>query len=164
MFKKIKVYLIKFLENLLYNFYKKDLKNILEDRKSSVRKILADIFIPPSADVVPLIVEEGRYNYYLDDNNQSTIINFWLPSHNIFVFVAGPYTSGWENARKYGYSREKYDEANRQLNAHVENILLIDNELKNKKVLVVKWDDPIEPHSIYYSIRQPLKNINETSN
>jgi hypothetical protein len=158
--KKVRKWLISFLETWLFKLYRPLNVTEHETRLQQVRLFFHEIL--PSIDEKwsgKAIIEGGKFNYFQLPSGELPKYDFALPEIPLYVIVADIVSSDWDQARQRGIKRETWE----QYQYDLEFIEKATPQLATigmaavPKVIIIRWNDPINHYSLAEQLQDSAK-------
>lgn len=87
----------------------------------------------------------GVWNWFTDHEGKFPQVDLVFPDVPLTVFILGPLSATWTEARDYGYSRKEWE-------AEKDRVILIENFVSDvhrpMPAMIIRWEDPITSSSL----------------
>lgn len=157
---KTKLKFIQFLKSLLSKLYREFNEAEHQDRLATVRSFFHQTL--PTFDEKwegKAIIEDGRFNYFELPSGDLPKYDFVLPEIPLYVVVPGLVSASWPEARDRGIPREKWEAAQLDMVALIKGTaeLATIGSAAAPKLLIIKWDDPINHFVLAERLEELIK-------
>lgn len=105
-----------------------------------------------------LLIEGGRYNYFIEEDGQFPKIDFVLPELGLFIIVGDRGLQSWELASRSGVKKEEWEKEMSKLSRIEMTIKALSNTSRQPaRLMVIRWDDPISKEALKLRFTKELE-------